>query len=187
MNITSLESVIEGNIEALAQGAELVSSLTDEQYCQIVTDYAHSSIGEHFRHIIDLFLAVTTGYPNRLVNYDLRRRGTQVERCRQTALTELADIQQWLCHFLDQYQRDNMSDDDLSVEVISEVSLVKTEAVSVQSSYIRELIFVGSHAVHHYALIAILAKLQGVKVKDSFGIAPTTASYLRNTPEHTQK
>jgi hypothetical protein len=38
----------------------------------------------------------------------------------------------------------------------------------------RELEFLLSHTVHHYAIVAILCRLQGIAVDDGFGVAPST-------------
>jgi hypothetical protein len=41
----------------------------------------------------------------------------------------------------------------------------------------RELQFLASHTVHHYALIAHLARDRGVGVAPEFGVAPATLDY----------
>jgi len=38
----------------------------------------------------------------------------------------------------------------------------------------RELAFLLSHTIHHYAIVAIICRLQGLSVEDDFGIAPST-------------
>ena len=65
--------------------------------------------------------------------------------------------------------------------MVSEVSLSETESVCISSSFIRELIFTSSHTVHHYALISVLAKLQGAKIQSGVGVAPATASFIRDS------
>lgn len=72
------------------------------------------------------------------------------------------------------------------VRVKSEISLQKSASVTLESSLMRELVFVGSHTVHHYALIKVIANDQGLQVSSNFGIAPATASFLRNEVECAQ-
>ena len=59
------------------------------------------------------------------------------------------------------------------------MTLEETESTVIPTTEIRELVFVGSHAVHHYALISIIAQLQGIETEENLGIAPATASFLR--------
>ncbi len=48
-----------------------------------------------------------------------------------------------------------------------------------RSSVGRELRFLASHTVHHYALIAALLRQRGVDPGESFGVAPATAAHWR--------
>jgi uncharacterized damage-inducible protein DinB len=43
----------------------------------------------------------------------------------------------------------------------------------------RELQFLASHTLHHYALIAALLRLQGVEPGEEFGVAPGTLEHRR--------
>ena len=43
----------------------------------------------------------------------------------------------------------------------------------------RELMYVLSHTVHHYAIISLLALQSGVKLDAEFGVAPSTLAYRR--------
>jgi hypothetical protein len=47
------------------------------------------------------------------------------------------------------------------------------------SSARRELQFLLSHTVHHYALIAMICRQYGVGVEEDFGVAPSTLKYRR--------
>jgi hypothetical protein len=39
-------------------------------------------------------------------------------------------------------------------------------------------LFLQSHAVHHQALIALLARAQGIDVPATFGMAPSSVAWL---------
>ena len=45
------------------------------------------------------------------------------------------------------------------------------------SSVERELQFLRSHTVHHFALIAVILRLSGVEPDEQFGVAPSTLRY----------
>jgi hypothetical protein len=54
---------------------------------------------------------------------------------------------------------------------------------SVQTSIARELVFAGSHAVHHYAVIAQISFAQTKALPQTFGLAPATATYMRENSQ----
>jgi hypothetical protein len=61
-----------------------------------------------------------------------------------------------------------------------EVSVDCGEAVrgrASRSSLARELQFLVSHTVHHYAVIALLLRARGIEPGRDFGVAPSTLKY----------
>ena len=46
----------------------------------------------------------------------------------------------------------------------------------------RELKFLVSHTVHHYAIIALQLRHQGVEPGPEFGVAPSTLRYEQGVP-----
>jgi hypothetical protein len=53
-------------------------------------------------------------------------------------------------------------------------------AVWCRSSVSRELQFLLSHTVHHYALIAMTLRAAGVELDEELGVAPSTLAYQRS-------
>ncbi len=47
------------------------------------------------------------------------------------------------------------------------------------SSVERELQFLRSHTVHHFALIAVILRLSGLEPGEEFGVAPSTLRYRK--------
>ena len=45
------------------------------------------------------------------------------------------------------------------------------------STFGRELVYAIAHAIHHYALISIMAGLMGAKLPKHFGVAPSTVAH----------
>jgi hypothetical protein len=170
-----LNPIIDANIESLEQGEKLIQSLSTEQYRYKATPLLRSSIGEHFRHITDIYFALIQGFEHGIVDFNLRRRGALGERNREMALGELTQIKTWL--------RNLNSECNLLIQIKTEVALSKTQAVEFKSSLARELIFCSSHATHHYAVMGIIAKLQDINVEDGFGLAASTATYERGTQQ----
>lgn len=172
--------VLQGCIEALEQGHECLSSLTDEQYLWSASPHVTSTIGEHFRHLLDLFYAVYNAYhlhgqsqnAPEMIDYDYRRRGHSVETSRQRGLSEIEHLIHWL---------ESVSQKQLkaTVKLSTEVSLTHKQSQQMQSTLERELTFVALHANHHFAMAKVTISLLDIKVNDDFGLAPATLSYMR--------
>ncbi|MGB0940828.1 MAG: DinB family protein [Marinomonas sp.] len=164
--------VIKGNLEGLKQAKEIVERLSDSAYTQVYTPYLQSSIGQHLRHIIDNYFTLIQGLENSHIDYNWRRRGALVEQSRQTALAELDELSNWLIN-LDE------KDIEQKLSLVSEVCLAETKSDFAQSNLHRELIFVASHSIHHIAIISMNMRLQEIKVPEHYGLAPATATFLR--------
>ncbi len=178
MNIDAVRSIIIGNIEALDQGIHLVNALNDAQYCFIDPSYTQSSIGQHFRHIIDMFMVVAYPENPEIVDYDARRRGAEVETCRDTAIRELNVIKIYISAYLsDLDEAYKLLGQDVVIK--TEVTIDETHSVVLRSNKLREFVFTSSHAVHHYAVISMIAKIQGITLDKNIGVAPATATFLR--------
>ncbi len=171
-----MHTIVQGDLEAIDQLAEFIVGLNDEDY-----NYSHgtvlsSTVGQHLRHILDLYLALINRNQG-VADYDNRRRGAAVENCRQVGLQEIASVRQWLTE---------LTDVQIASECVIQTEVMHSRCTSIQtaSSLGRELCFVSSHLTHHLAIMAALAKLAGCSVSDSVGVAPATASYIRSLPEN---
>lgn len=154
------------------QALEYLEQISETHYQTKATPHFSGSPGQHMRHVLDHYHAVIEGVDCGLVDYNRRRRNSAVERDLrqardqwQTLKMQLADIQQY--------------DEKLPVEVESEVSLFDTHSERVRSTLGRELMFVSSHAIHHFSLLAVMASVTGLTVPKNFGIAPATLSFDR--------
>jgi uncharacterized damage-inducible protein DinB len=123
-----------------------------------------SSIGEHVRHILDMFICLERAYADGYLNYDLRDRDEKIQ-CIPASAEEMTNS---IIHHL------NKEDKVLTVK-----SMHFTEEVTIQSSYSRELLYCIEHCIHHQALIRVALKEMGLEnlVPSSFGVAPSTLAY----------
>jgi len=171
-----MHNIIKGSIEVIQQGEQFLKTVTPSSYNKILTPYFTSSSGEHMRHIIDHFLSLKLSNKNSVVDYDLRNRKSDIESNKDFALQQLLIIKQWLLS-LDEAIL------DLKLNIKTEVSLSEKHSALIISNFARELVFVTSHAVHHFSIISIAMQMQELTLDDSFGIAPATATHLRNTED----
>lgn len=176
MTKQDLYNVCLGGRQALLEGSYLLEGLDDDQYVSCPMPLMQSSIGQHMRHVLDLWMALLPAIKDSsvgTVDYDLRRRGHAVESDRILALKEL----RLLVGELDVFRSSPYLGRDLIV--VSEVGLNETLRAEVSSNLTRELVFVASHASHHYALMRVIAKSLGLELPADFGVAAATRSYMR--------
>lgn len=164
--------MLTSHLEILEQGRLYLNSVTQEDYIEIISPNFISSAGSHIRHIIDHYQSIISGIETDVIDYDLRLRGSKVEEVPQLAIERLNDIEAWM---------KSLSSDTLNkiTSLSTEVSTKNKNVQVVQTTVARELIFAGSHAVHHYAMIAQITFAQTTTANTSFGVAPATATYLR--------
>ena len=163
-------SLIRDNCDFLQQGVDLLERHTAESYARADAATFGSSIGSHMRHVLDHYTSLVEGLDTGIVDYDDRKRGTKVE-------TDLATCVETAKALLSKLEELDLSL-SRSIEVIVSANTRDTNARSV-STVGRELHFLASHTVHHYALIAIASRMQCIRPEDTFGVAPSTLKYLQ--------
>lgn len=171
-----MQKIISGSIEVIEQGERFLHTVNSASYNKVLTPYFSSSSGEHMRHILDHFISLMNGYKTGLVDYDLRNRKSHIESDQQQALLQLIELKKWVLSLDKSILKDTLT-------IKTEVSVSEKSPALVQSSLERELIFVTSHAVHHFSIISIAMQLQDLSIDKNFGIAPATATHLRNTED----
>ena len=163
---------LDGQLETIAQAKHYLQGMSEKSYQAILTPHFSGSAGAHMRHILDHYIALRGGMVSGTVNYNKRHRFSEVEKSPEAAMQMWLEIEQWL-------QGICQLSSDLPLTVICETSLQQTHNSHSQSTLARELVFVSSHAVHHFALLAVIVSLQGLESDNNFGVAPATASHLR--------
>src|SRR6185295_12399776 len=69
-----------------------LDQLTQEQYVQQCQSLLNATIGQHLRHIIELFQCLENGYDDGLINYEKRKRDIEIETDKELATTLLSEI-----------------------------------------------------------------------------------------------
>jgi uncharacterized damage-inducible protein DinB len=176
------------NVEALRRTLLLVERLTDAQYAHVDARLGAASIGAHVRHVLDHYRLFLDGLPDGEVDYDARERDTDVERSAGAAAAEARR----LCAALTALGAAGAAASAASaasaagagwagrpLRVRQQGDDLPGRFDGCDSHVERELLFLLSHAVHHQALIAVLARAQGLDVPELFGVAPSTAAWQR--------
>ena len=170
--IEASDGLIRSLKEILAQGTSLLDCLSDEAYNAKTPLASGASIGAHYRHCLDHFSSLLAGDLAGGINYDTRKRDPILE-------TDRASARSMTAHLAD--LATSLDAKILSSPVIVRcgVSYADKESSVVNSSYEREVMFAISHAVHHYALIAMICRTLNVALPEGFGIAPSTMHYRK--------
>jgi len=144
----------------------VLQQLPDEEYQKKTALLLTASIGQHVRHMIELFTELHKGYETGLVNYDNRKRDHAIETNRQLASQLLDEI-------LLNLERENK---DLQLQAC--FTNKEDAPLLIQTNYYRELAYNIEHCIHHMALIRIgINALHTLEMEDSFGVASATVKY----------
>lgn len=159
-------------VDVIEQAIDLLDDISLIDYQEVLVPHFSSCIGAHVRHIIDHFLALKQASDSGEINYTKRNRHGDVEQFPQAAIAECKSIRAWL------YQTCSAELLNQPLQVITDIDISHTKSIACESTLERELVFVASHAIHHYALIRIIRNMQGKALPEFFGYAPATVSYI---------
>lgn len=158
------------NHRILDQGLEMLRALDDDDYGRPAAG-GRASAGAHLRHVIDYYRCFLGGLAGRRIDYDARDRDPGIESSTEVAGAAIAAIVAGL-------DKLDASDAGTAVEVkVDTAAAAGSGLVWSRSSVGRELQFLLSHTVHHYALIAMTLRGAGIELGEDFGVAPSTLEY----------
>lgn len=166
-----MKDLIQENCNLLQQASELIESLSDAVFTCNDSDIYMSSAGEHVRHILDFYSAFLAGIEESVIDYDVRERNPAVSTNREAASSRITDITQKLL----QLKTGGSPRNRLTIKSKDGLSSAGSEA---GSTFNRELQFLLSHTMHHYAIFSMIVRMQKVEVPAHFGVARSTIEYL---------
>jgi hypothetical protein len=144
------------------------NQLTQEQYVQPCTTLFNASIGQHVRHIIELFQSLLAGYEEGIVNYEHRKRDVNIEANKEFALQLLKDI----------YETIDRPNKGLTLAACYDEH--SSDTMNIITNYQREVVYNLEHAIHHMALIRIgINEISDIKLSDDFGVAASTIKHQK--------
>lgn len=147
---------------------DALSQLSRDQFTRPCRTLFNATIGQHVRHIIELFLCLENGYTTGIVNYEKRKRDPLIETDHQLARQLLEGI----------YRGIDRPDKSLLLE--GGYDGPSGEPLSVATNYYREVIYNLEHTVHHMALIRVgLAEVSDIEVPLEFGVAASTMKHKK--------
>jgi hypothetical protein len=169
--MTEKRGVVWANLRLLEQGLELIGRLPQEVYSG--SDGVPKPVGPHFRHVLEHYSCFLAGFAGRRIDYDGRARERAIETEPAAALDRIRE----LLGGLSLVGPEDYSD---QTEVRLECGDGEEREQWSRSTIHRELQFLLSHTVHHYALIGLLLAQRGIEPDADFGVAPSTLKHWQS-------
>jgi hypothetical protein len=151
----------------IEQCIDIIEKLNNDMYIKPLDVINQSTIGQHFRHIIEFYIEFVNGYKTTTICYDDRKRNLIYENSRAEIIAEFKKLH-------DQIEKINLNQ---NIMVKSNHSVFDSNYSSLSSSSIqRELIYTLDHTVHHLAIIkiAIQTSFPQITLNNDIGVAPST-------------
>lgn len=166
--------ILAGADAVLVQAEELLAVVSASDYARKLPVAFNGSIGGHVRHCLDHFSSLLAGAGRSWVDYDHRQRDPRIETDPVFALATARRLRAGVAA---------LAPERLPIPVTArcEVSCAHGESPVTGSTLGRELVYAIAHAIHHYALIAVMGRLMEIPLPPHFGIAPSTVAHLRET------
>jgi hypothetical protein len=154
---------------AFIQLAGSLEKITPDQYILPCSNLSNSTIGQHVRHIIEMFQCLENGYQSGIVNYEKRKRDQTIETNKDFALGLLRDIHNGL----------NKEDKPLILEGVYNDD--SSHIMQFATNYFREIVYNLEHTIHHMALIRVgLKEFDAIELPDNYGLASATVKYKKS-------
>ena len=157
------QSILDEAKDVLMQLAESINTLSYDEYTQKISLLSNSTIGEHTRHIIELFQQLLVGYEMNSIDYDKRERNILIQENIDYAIECVANI----------ISNINKNNKGLMLK-----TLFNSTEKQIESNYYRELMYNIEHCIHHQAIIKIaFLFLEKTELEENFGVAKSTIKF----------
>ena len=151
--------------EVLQQLLNSISILSLDYYTNTNEILNNSSIGEHTRHIIELFQQLLLGHESGNVNYDARQRDYRLQQDINFASDSIANI---------------ISNLDKPNKILLIFTICNKQESKIKSNFARELMYNIEHCIHHLAIIKIAFLILKINIEDeNFGVAKSTIEFRK--------
>jgi hypothetical protein len=145
--------------------SSLLTQLSIEDYTNPCRGLSNATIGEHTRHIIEMFQCLEKQYEIGIINYDDRKRDYLIQ-------TDTEFAKQTIVEVIETLEKSNKN--------ITLQQIVDGEELNIESNYHRELLYNLEHCIHHQALIKVaVLQLEHLEIDENFGVARSTIEYRK--------
>ena len=159
----------ESSRKLLEETANVIKQMEINQYTRELTVFNGNTIGKHVRHILDLFECLIESCKHSELNYDHRKRSSEIESSLECAISKMNEIAEKIEELnLRQKLKLTQTINNVRCEFETEVG--------------RELLYNLEHMVHHLTLIriGIEQNFPLIQIPNHFGVAYSTQQYIKN-------
>ena len=150
------------------QLADTLQQLSQDEYIKPCNTLFNNTIGQHVRHIIELFQCLENGYDDNLVNYEKRKRDIEIETDKDLAGRSLQEI----------YAKLSRPNKELLLEAAYDEH--SQDPITIPTNYYREIAYNLEHTIHHMALIRVgINEVAQIELPEDFGVASSTVKYRK--------
>ena len=143
-----------------------LEQLNDGQYTHESKILSNATIGQHVRHIVEMFFCLEDGYDCGIVNYENRKRDYVIETQKDVARSLLKRI----------YEGLNKENKALILQ--GSYNENTDELIEFDTNYFREIAYNLEHTIHHMALIKVgIREVSDIEIPDGFGVASSTLKF----------
>jgi hypothetical protein len=143
----------------------LLGQLQNEEYSNPCAELCNASIGEHTRHIIEMYQCLGNQYDSGVVNYDKRERNALIQTNTDFAIQSILEVQ------------NNIEKENKKIDL---QQIIDGEEIRIESNYFRELLYNLEHCIHHQALIKVaILQCPTITIDANFGVARSTIEYRK--------
>ncbi|CAH0994199.1 hypothetical protein EMA8858_00307 [Emticicia aquatica] len=154
--------------EVVKQLSNLLKQLKPNDYSKSLDVLNGSSIGQHTRHIVEFYQCLLKGILGGIVDYDARERNLMLENDLNYTLSILKLIET---------QIENIK--NLNEPLLLSVNYNSDSQHFIETNFIREMVYLVEHSIHHYALIRIglQENFDKIDIPKNFGVAYSTVKH----------
>lgn len=169
MDRAPLISAIE---DVLQQGLDLLNTVEQEEFVTRTENGSGSTLGAHYRHVLDHFACLMKGLRTGTINYDDRARNPLLETSVDYSAVVTASL-------IEEFR--SLPEDTATrrLDVVYSVGYGGVAAVSVPTTFDREIMFCVGHAIHHFAIVKLLCANMSIALPYEFGVAPSTLKHMQ--------
>ena len=165
-----MEQIKQATKEIIDQLKDLAEKLSQDDFTRSLPVLMESSIGMHYRHIIEFYEVMISGAGMGEINYDSRKHDPELEGSREKCLERL----EWIRKVL-------TLEPGMKLKLSGSYIRESDNRFTLSTNLERELVYNIEHAIHHMAIIriALQHEFPDLSVSAAFGYAYSTLKHIK--------
>ena len=161
-------------VQVVRQLADLLRQLQPNEYSQSLAVLNGSSIGQHTRHVVEFYQCLLKGVFGGVIDYDARERNFIIENDLNFTIQCLKDIDDIITNIKNPNE-----------PLLLAVCYSPDSQDFIETNFMREMVYLVEHSIHHYALIRIglQENFSDVMIPKNFGVAYSTVKHREENIE----